>query len=65
MKTGNDALRLAARIACVALVVSVVFPLGKLVFPYLADDFGSMSFSAVEAVFSTTLGFGIYAVFFG
>lgn len=58
-------LRLAARLACVALVVSIVFPLGKLLFPYVGDEFGSLSFSAVEAVVSTTLGFSIYAMFFG
>jgi hypothetical protein len=65
MGFSHDVLRLAARLACVALVVSVVFPLGVLVFPYVADDLGSLSFSAVEAVVSTTIGFGIYAAFFG
>ena len=28
-------LKLAARLACVALVVSVVFPLGRILFPYV------------------------------
>jgi hypothetical protein len=61
----GEYLRLAARLVCVALVVSVVFPLGRLVFPYVADEFGSLSFGAIEAVVSTTLGFSIYALVFG
>jgi hypothetical protein len=65
MGNGQDYLRLAARLACVALVVSVVFPVGKVLFPYVADEFGSLPFSAIEAVVSTTVGFSIYAVFFG
>jgi hypothetical protein len=65
MAKGEAYLRLAARLVCVALVVSVVFPLGRLVFPYVADELGSLSFSAVEAVVSTTLGFSIYGMVFG
>jgi hypothetical protein len=57
--------RLAARVACVALVVSVVFPLGRMLFPYVGGELGAMQFSALEAVVSTTLGFGIYTAFFG
>jgi hypothetical protein len=64
---GNDPrlMRLAARLACVALVVSIMFPLGKMVFPYVAEELGTMQFSALEAVLSTTVGFGIYTAFFG
>src|SRR5262249_48631559 len=58
-------LRLAARLACVALVVSVVFPLGRMLFPYVGAEFGVLQFSALEAVLSTTIGFGIYTAFFG
>jgi hypothetical protein len=65
MGNGERYWRLAARLVCVALVVSVVFPLGRLVFPYVAEEFGSLSFSAVEAVLSTTVGFSIYALVFG
>ncbi len=57
--------RLAARLACVALVVSVVFPLGRMLFPYVSSELGTMQFSALEAVLSTTVGFGIYSAFFG
>ncbi len=65
MGSNNGVVRLAARLACVALVVSVVFPLGRLVFPFVADELGNMSFSAVEAIFSATIGFSLYATFFG
>jgi hypothetical protein len=58
-------IRLAARLACVALVVSIVFPLGRMVFPYVAGELGILQFSALEAVLSTTVGFGIYTAFFG
>lgn len=58
-------IRLAARLACVALVVSIMFPLGRMVFPYVAEELGTMQFSALEAVLSTTVGFGIYTAFFG
>jgi len=65
MGSNNGVVRLAARLACVALVVSVVFPLGRLAFPFVADELGSMPFSAMEAIFSATLGFSLYATFFG
>jgi hypothetical protein len=58
-------LRLAARLACVALVVSIVFPLGRALFPYVGAEFGILQYSALEAVVSTTVGFGIYTAFFG
>jgi hypothetical protein len=58
-------LKLAARLACVALVVSIVFPLGRMLFPYVGAELGKLQFSALEAVLSTTVGFGIYTAFFG
>jgi hypothetical protein len=65
MTNNQDLIRLAAKIACVAVVVSVVFPLGRMLFPYVGDDLGSLSFSAIEAILATTLGFGIYSAVFG
>jgi len=52
------------RLMCVALIVAVVFPLGRLVFPMIGHDIGETPFGAIEAVVSTTLGFGLYAVLF-
>jgi hypothetical protein len=65
MLRNQQVLQFAAKLACVALVVSVMFPLGRMVFPLVADQFGSLSFSALEAVVSTSLGYGLYSAFFG
>ena len=53
------------RLLCVALVASVMMPVGREVYPYLADMIGILKFDAVEAVVSATVGFAIYAVMFG
>ena len=52
------------KLLCVALVTSVVFPLGRMVYPYVANEVGSLSFGAIQAIFTATLGMGIYAVLF-
>jgi len=53
------------RLMCVALIVAVVFPLGRMVFPMIGHDIGETPFGAIEAVVSTSLGFGLYAALFG
>jgi len=55
---------LVNRLLCVALVVAVIFPLGRFVFPMIGQDIGETPFGAIEAVVSTTLGFGLYAILF-
>jgi hypothetical protein len=55
---------LVNRLLCVALVVAVIFPLGRFVFPMIGHDIGETPFGALEAVVSTTLGFGLYAILF-
>jgi hypothetical protein len=57
--------RLATRVACVGLIVCVVFPLGEMVFPTVAELIGEFPFTAIEAVVTTTLGFGLFEVLFG
>jgi hypothetical protein len=52
------------KLLCVALVAAVVFPLGRMAHPYVAHDIGNLSFGAIQAIFTATLGMGIYAVFF-
>ena len=42
---------------CAVLVGCLVLPLGGLVFPYL--DMPVLPFNVIEAVVSTTVGFGI------
>lgn len=56
---------LMVRVACVALALCVVVPLGRLVFPTIADAIGPTPFNTLEAVVTTTLGFGLYAALFG
>ena len=53
------------RLLCVALVASIMIPVGRMIFPYIDDILGGLEFNAIEAVVSATLGFGIYAVIFG
>ena len=53
------------RLMCVALVVSLIFPAGRMLFPLIAHDIGTTPFGAIEAVVSTSLGFGLYVALFG
>ena len=48
----------------VALVASVMFPFGRMLFPYVANEVGDLEFGAIQAVLSTAIGFGIYAALF-
>jgi hypothetical protein len=56
---------LVTKLLCVALVVCLVIPAGRAAFPVLAGSIDRLEFSAIEAVTSATLGFGLYAAFFG
>jgi hypothetical protein len=56
---------LATRLTCVALTVCVIVPIARMVFPVVSGTIGAFPFDAIEAVVSTTLGFGLYAVLFG
>jgi hypothetical protein len=56
---------LFTKLLCVALVATVMMPLGQEVYPYLADMIGSLPFDAAEAVLSATMGFALYAAMFG
>jgi hypothetical protein len=53
------------KLVCVALVVSFVFPAGQMLFPMIGDEIGATPYGAIEAVLSTSLGFGLYSVLFG
>ena len=53
------------KLVCVALVVSFVFPAGQILFPVIGQGIGETPYGAVEAVLSTSLGFGLYAALFG
>jgi len=51
------------RVLCVALVAAVMLPVGSVLFPYVSHALTDMQFQAIEAVVSTTVGFGIYSIF--
>lgn len=53
------------RAMCVALVAAVMVPVGRALFPYLGHEIGALTFDAVEAVVTATLGYGVYAALFG
>jgi len=57
--------KILVKVACVGLVATVMFPVGRVLFPYVGPEIGGLTFGAVEAMVSTTLGFSIYAVLFG
>ncbi len=54
---------LLTKILCVGLVAAIMLPVGRMLFPYVSDELSGMQFQALEAVVSTTVGFGIYAFF--
>lgn len=52
---------LVTKLMCVALVAAVMLPVGTLLYPYVSADLSGTQFQAVEAVVSTSLGYGIFA----
>lgn len=55
--------QLIIRVLCVALVATIMLPVGHLLFPYVSHVLSGLQFQTLEAVVTTTLGFGIYALF--
>jgi hypothetical protein len=51
------------KLLCVALVATIVLPVGRMLFPYVSHELTGMQFQAIEAVLSATVGFGIYSIF--
>jgi len=56
---------LVTKLLCVALVAAVMMPVGREVYPYIEGAISNLQFDAFEAVFSTTVGFALYAAMFG
>ncbi|HYW59562.1 MAG TPA: hypothetical protein VE909_03485 [Xanthobacteraceae bacterium] len=56
---------MVTKILCVALVASVMMPVGRDLYPYLAGMIDIFDFNAAEALVSATLGYAIYAAMFG
>jgi hypothetical protein len=53
------------RLACIGVVLILVFPLGRLIFPYIAHALGNLQFDVIEAVVTAALGSGLYVALFG
>ena len=56
---------LITKLLCVALVASIMMPVGREIYPYLESLMDTLKFDAVEAVLSATIGFALYAAMFG
>ena len=55
--------KLVTKLLCVGLVAAIMLPAGGLLFPYVSDQLSGLQFQALEAVVSTTAGFGLFALF--
>ncbi len=53
---------LITKLMCVGLVAAFMLPVGSYLFPYVSRDLSGTQFQALEAVVSTGLGFGIFAL---
>ena len=53
---------LLMRILCFGLVAGIMLPVGGIVFPYVSHALDGTQFQALEAVFSATAGYGLYAL---
>lgn len=54
---------LVTKLMCVAAVAAVMLPAGSMLFPYVSGELSGIQFQALEAVVSTTVGFGIFSLF--
>ena len=53
------------KVLCVALVASIMLPLGRMIFPFVDTVVSGLEFDTLQAVVSATIGFGLHAAFFG
>ena len=53
---------LVVKLMCVALVATIMMPVGQVLFPYVSHVLSDTQFQAIEAVLSATLGFGLSAI---
>ena len=53
------------KVLCVALVASIMLPLGRMVFPFVDTVVSGLEFDTIQAVLSASIGFGFHATFFG
>jgi uncharacterized membrane protein len=53
------------KLLCVALVATIMLPLGRMIFPLVEAFVSGLEFDTLQAVLSATIGFGLYAAIFG
>ena len=51
------------KVLCVALVASIMLPLGRMIFPFVDTVVSGLEFDTIQAVLSATIGFGLHATF--
>ncbi len=51
-----------AKLLCIGLVAAIMLPVGRMLFPYVSADLSQMQFQVLEAVFSASIGFGLYGI---
>ncbi len=56
---------IVTKLLCVALVASVMLPLGRVIFPFVAPALSGLEFDTIQAVVSATIGFALHAAMFG
>ena len=56
---------LVVKLMCVALVATVMLPVGEVLFPYVSSVLSDTQFQAIEAVLSATLGLALSAILVG
>jgi hypothetical protein len=52
------------KVLCVALVASIMLPVGRMIFPFIDTAVSGLQFDAIQAVLSASLGFGLHAAIF-
>jgi hypothetical protein len=53
------------KLLCVAMVASIMLPLGRIIFPLVDTAVSGLEFDTIQAVLSATIGFGLHAAIFG
>ena len=53
------------KVLCVALVASIMLPVGRMIFPFVDTVVSGLEFDTIQAILSATIGFGLHATFFG
>ena len=56
---------IVTKLLCVALVASIMLPVGRMIFPLVEPALSDLEFGTIQAVLSATIGFGLHAAIFG